>query len=340
MPNIMITKRCNLSCPYCFANKFVNNTAEGDMPLDVLEKVLEFVLRDGSVRKVGLIGGEPSCHRRFRDILELLAAEERLKQITLYTNGILLDDYFTKMENEKFKILINCNEPQHIGRNWIKFVETLKRIKDSSWKEHVTLGVNFYAPDFDYTYMLELVEIFAPETLRVSVSVPNHSGYAYDPFSYFITMKPRILSFFQELKMCNVIPFFDCNVFPACLVSADEVRQFDEWGIRNPFLQLKNHATGCKPVIDIMDDMTAVRCFGLSEYTRVSIEQFASFTDLMNYYLRYVDAYAVNTYYHSKCADCYQYKVMRCSGGCLVYKIDQIQESRKMMGDRNGFCRL
>lgn len=340
MPNIMITKRCNLSCPYCFANKFVNHSTEGDMSLDILKKILGFLLRDGSVQNVGLIGGEPSCHRQFQNILELLAGEDRLKQVTLYTNGILLDDCFTQLGIEKFKVLINCNEPRHMGRNWEKLVKTLKRIKVSDWKERVTLGVNFYAPDFDYMYMLELVEIFAPETLRVSVSVPNQSEYAYDPFSYFMMMKPQIFSFFQELKVRNVIPFFDCNVFPACLVSADEVRQFDEWGARNPFLHLKNHATGCKPVIDIMDDMTAVRCFGLSEYTRVSIDQFASFTDLMNYYLRHVDAYAVNTYYHSKCMDCYQYKTMRCSGGCLVYKINQIQESRKMMEDRNGFCRL
>ena len=24
MPNIMLTYRCNLNCPYCFANEFVN----------------------------------------------------------------------------------------------------------------------------------------------------------------------------------------------------------------------------------------------------------------------------------------------------------------------------
>ncbi len=24
MPNIMLTYRCNLKCPYCFANEFVN----------------------------------------------------------------------------------------------------------------------------------------------------------------------------------------------------------------------------------------------------------------------------------------------------------------------------
>ena len=71
MPNIMITKRCNLSCPYCFANKFVNHSTEGDMSLDILKKILGFLLRDGSVQNVGLIGrGGPTeaghtVHQRY-----------------------------------------------------------------------------------------------------------------------------------------------------------------------------------------------------------------------------------------------------------------------------------
>lgn len=336
MPNVMITKRCNLSCPYCFANDFVNKPSEGDMSLDTLKEILEFLLRDGSVENVGLIGGEPSCHRQFGNILTLLAEEERLNRVTLYTNGVLLDGYLPQLENEKFRVLINCNEPQRMGKNWESLLDVLKKIKDSGWKERVTLGINFYTPELDYTYMLELIELFVPETLRVSVSVPNQEKYAREPLPYFEVMKPRIFAFFEALKKRGVIPFFDCNIFPSCLISAKEVRQFEQWGVRNPFLHLKNHVSGCKPVIDIMDDMTAVRCFGLSEYTRVSIREFASFTDLMNYYLRQVDAYAANTYHSQKCAGCYQYKTMRCSGGCLVYKIGQILDNRKLVEERNG----
>lgn len=335
MPNIMITKRCNLSCPYCFANSFVNKADHGDMSMEVLEKILEFILRDGSADDVGLIGGEPSCHKRFGDILGLLAQEERLKQVTLFTNGVMLGEYMEQLANDKFKVLINCNEPSHMGENWGKLKDTLKQIRDRGWKKRVTLGINFYSLDLDYTYMLRLAELFQPENLRVSVSVPNNSEYAYEPLEHFKAMKPKIFSFFKELQHLGVIPFFDCNIFPPCLISVEEMRQFSRWGERNPFLRLKNHPTGCRPVIDIMDDLTAVRCFGLSEYTRVPIHEFATLTDLRNYYLRWIDAYGVNTYYDKKCMGCYQYKAMRCSGGCLVYKIDRIQKNRNAVEERN-----
>ncbi len=335
MPNIMITKRCNLSCPYCFANEFVNKA--GDMPLEALEKILDFILRDGLTHNVGLIGGEPTCHQQFRGILRRLTVEKSLEQVTLFTNGILLGKYLDPLENEKFKVLVNCNEPTRMGAYWDKLIEVLTEIRDCRLKERVTLGVNIYTPDFDFSYMLQIAELFQPKTLRVSISVPNSPEYAYDPFLYFQNMKPKIFAFFKELQALNVIPFFDCNVFPACLISTQEIRQFDAWGAQNPFLALKNHPTNCRPVIDIMDDLTAVRCFGLSDETRVPIGEFASLTDLMNYYLRTVDAYAANTYYNKKCANCYHYKAMRCSGGCLVYKIDRVRENRKAVEKQNEF---
>ncbi len=333
MPNIMITKRCNLSCPYCFANDFVNKA--GDMSLETLEQILEFILRDGSAKSVGLIGGEPSCHRQFGEILQRLTMEKRLEQVTLFTNGVLLGKYMDQLENEKIKILINCNEPSRMGAYWDQLIEVLTGIRDCSWKERVTLGVNIYTLDFDYSFMLQIAELFHPKKLRVSISVPNSPEYAYDPFLYFQEMKPKIFSFFTELQALHVTPFFDCNVFPACLISTREIQRFATWGKQNPFLVLKNHPTNCRPVIDIMDDLTAVRCFGLSDDTRVSISDFASLSDLMNFYLRTVDAYAANTYYNKKCAGCYHYKAMRCSGGCLVYKISRIRENRKAVEKQN-----
>ena len=71
LPRIVIelTNRCNLSCGHCFDER---HAATGDLSLAVLEKVL----REGKscgIEQVSFTGGEPTIHRRFREIIERVA---------------------------------------------------------------------------------------------------------------------------------------------------------------------------------------------------------------------------------------------------------------------------
>lgn len=329
MANIMITKRCNLHCEYCFADEFVNsNDSSMDITISDFKEIADFILSDGSEEQIGLIGGEPTLHPKFDKILDVLKEDSRVKNVTLYTNGIQIRNYVKKLTDAKFHLLINCNDIVKEGILWGQFKESLEMVF-TDIPERVVLGSNFHKLDYDYMYLLELLQKYRCKRIRVSISVPNAKTYDYNPLEYFADIKPRIFDFFRNLKELGTIPFLDCNIFPACLVSAEEMREFDAWGVDNPLSIIKNKQTGCIPVIDILPDYTSVRCFGLSEYTREDIRNFASVSDLRNYYLRTVDAYAVNSVYDSKCASCYKYKTLKCSGGCLIYKIDQIMSKKE-----------
>ena len=289
----MITEQCNLHCEYCFANEFVNGNKKNEIAINDFKNILDFILGDGSEIQIGLIGGEPTLHSEFDQILDILIMDKRVKQVTLYTNGILLKDYADKLSNQKFHFLINCNDIKSKKMLFGQFMESLDMVFERV-PERVALGSNFYKPDYDYQYILELLKRYPCKRLRVSIAVPNSKIYYYEPLAYFGQIKLHIFEYFRRLKELGVIPFLDCNLFPACLVSAAEMREFDEWGADNPLSIIKNRQTGCVPVIDILPDYTAVRCFGLSEYTKENIREFASISDLRNYYLRIIDAYAVN----------------------------------------------
>ena len=335
MANIMITKRCNLNCEYCFANEFVNDeeAKKSDISIDRFKEIMDFILGDGTVKEIGLIGGEPTCHHNFKEILKILKNDSRVEGVTIYTNGIRLKEYIDDLSDKKFHILINCNDIADKKDLYNDFHESLK-VSFQSIKERIVFGANYYKLDYNYSYILDLLKEFPNDRLRVSISVPNTENYNYEPLEYFQKIKPKIFEYFRELKKLGTIPFLDCNIFPACLVTAEELSEFDAWGIDNPFSILKNRQTNCTPVIDILPDYTAVRCFGLSEYTKVSIKDFASIMDLRNYYIRTIDAYAINTNYNEKCDSCYKYKTMKCSGGCLIYKIKDIMQKSK---DNRGY---
>ena len=84
MPRIVIelTNRCNLSCGHCFDER---HAATGDLPLEILDKVL----REGKscgIEQVSFTGGEPTIHRRFKEIIERVA--EAGYQFSFVSNGV------------------------------------------------------------------------------------------------------------------------------------------------------------------------------------------------------------------------------------------------------------
>ncbi|MGN1345011.1 MAG: radical SAM protein [Traorella sp.] len=334
MANIMMTDVCNLHCPYCFANEFVNKD-KNEITEEAFDKAVNFIVNDGTHSIVGLIGGEPTVHSKFDYFMRKLIADERVKGIMVYTNGILMDRYWDVLCHPKTHLLINCNSSKDIGETQFKkLCENLSILIDQKLcKDRVTLGINMYSEDFDYQYLLDLLVKYKFHHVRVSITVPNMDEERnIDPHSYFLKIKPRMFQFFHELFQHEIIPNFDCNKIPSCLIKESEFREFSRY-MKSDFIS-KNIAKSnvisndvhCAPVIDIRQDLTAVRCFGLSECTKQDISKFAGIRELENYYLRTVDAFAYNTSYCQKCVDCHLRKVLKCSGGCLAYKINQIQK--------------
>ena len=251
----------------------------------------------------------------------------------VYTNGILLDKYWDVVCHPKVRILVNCNCPEDIGeKNFARLCKNLDyMIETRMFKKNVTLGINMYQPEFPYEYILKLLKKYQFHHVRVSITVPNlEDNRNADAHVYFNKMKPRMLQFFHELLDNEIIPNYDCNKLPSCLITPEDVKEFRKYE-KNKYIRdnigksnISDKIVKCSPVIDIRQDLTAVRCFGLSECTKQNIGDFAGIRELENYYQRTIDAYACNTVYSEKCADCHAREVRKCNGGCLAFKIKDI----------------
>lgn len=336
MANIMLTSVCNLHCPYCFANEFVNQSSS-EITEQSFRKAMDFILGDGSERSVGLIGGEPTTHSQFEKLLRIALVDPRAEVVSLYTNGAFLDRFFSLMCHEKLRLLVNCNSTANMGQAaFYKMRDNLDElILNRLQKNHITLGINMYKPDFSYEYILELLQRYEYHYVRVSISVPNMDDQRnQNAHHYFESIKPQMKRFFHELLRNDIVPNFDCNKIPSCMITNDEREEFSQYLLR-PGISKAKHKTNifsnyvsCSPVVDIMQDLTAVRCFGLSEHTKQPISQFFGIKELKNYYMRTIDAYACNTAYSGMCTSCYLRNVAQCNGGCLAFKINDIIELR------------
>ena len=71
MPNIIITNYCNLKCPYCFASEMLNDPNKKNISESELKRILAW-LEKSPPPSIGLIGGEPTLHPDFANILSIV----------------------------------------------------------------------------------------------------------------------------------------------------------------------------------------------------------------------------------------------------------------------------
>jgi tetraether lipid synthase len=85
---VEITDACNLACHVCYAD------SKGDRVLSLdgfRAHVTELLDQKGTLDSVQLIGGEPTIHPQFWEMLAWLHAEPRVSKIYVATNGIALE---------------------------------------------------------------------------------------------------------------------------------------------------------------------------------------------------------------------------------------------------------
>jgi len=339
MANIMVNEACNLRCPYCFAGEFVNQ-APIEMTLEDFREALNFVLRDGSERQVGIIGGEPLLYTQINEAMRMTIGDPRCNIVSLYTNAVDLERLEPDiLESSKFRMLINCNPPEDMGeRAFGKMWENLLRFKNEhQGAGRFRLSVNIYKPDFDYSYIIPLVHEMEFDVIRLSISVPQKGDLqGKTPLEYFLEMKPVTIRFVGDMIRCGVLTGFDCNFLPDCVFTKDEqdgmrgAKEVFQNAMSRRYSQtfwervIYSEITNCTPVIDILPDLQAIRCFGLSEHTKRNIRDFRGLEELNRHYFKTIDIPACEIWTLDECKDCYERQLGKCSCGCLLFKAEQL----------------
>ena len=270
MPNIVITYRCNLHCPYCFANEFVNKT-KTNMSFEDFKKAVGFIVSSGESR-VGVIGGEPLIHPEFDTFLSYLISNTSVTKIIVFTNGLLIDRFWEILKHPKVELLINCNSPSQIGNKaYTKLVTNLELLNTIKSHDSFSLGLNIYD---------------------------------------------------------------DCNTLPLCIWTNDE-RDYIVSQSRihkNTFSNISSETFVCNPVIDILPDLNAIRCFGMSETSKVNINSFNNIMDLYEYYKTSIDNATIeHPNISNNCYQCIYYVSHNCMGGCLGFR-----DNNEKRGSRNA----
>ncbi|MCK9229742.1 MAG: GTP 3',8-cyclase MoaA [Syntrophales bacterium] len=90
---VSITDRCNLRCVYCMPKEGVSHVGHNDiLRYEEILRIVRIAVGKG-ITKVRVTGGEPLVRSGVVEFLSALRSIEELRDITLTTNGILLEQF-------------------------------------------------------------------------------------------------------------------------------------------------------------------------------------------------------------------------------------------------------
>jgi len=96
---VSITDRCNLRCRYCMPDGGINLLKHEDILS--FEEIVAFVKTAAvkGIDKVRITGGEPLVRKGVTGLIGMLSQIKEIKDLTLTTNGILLEEFAQPLAN-------------------------------------------------------------------------------------------------------------------------------------------------------------------------------------------------------------------------------------------------
>lgn len=336
MADIFITHKCNLNCSYCFSKEHVNKCSD-EISIENFIKLVDFNKTERGER-LGIVGGEPSRHSKFKEIIQIIKNDDEVEHCVIFSNGIELGKFAEDFNHPKFNFLLNCNSSRDIGNarfeKMKKSIEALYNVN-----KQFNLGVNLYSLDLDYSFIFDLLKMTDKHELRFSFAIPNSiKEEEKDVFKCFEKAKPFLNKFFKDCFEHEVVPHNDCNAIPPCIMNDEDkklqvhsavlARKYD---IHSNLIESTNT---CNPIITIFPNMCATRSMCYPHCEKVPVENFANIDHLRKYLYKTVDIYSDMSFFKEECKTCRLRIIEKC-GVCKVYKLKQAEELKKYVMNRS-----
>ncbi len=319
--NVLITNRCNLNCPYCFAADELernDNTNKAEMSISDFEYVADFFVKSG-VNEISLLGGEPTLHSQFKQVIDI--AIDRNLKIVLKSNGLWgesVNEVLTKIPPGKIRFNINLNEPDTYTKSSWKILNenVAKYSKDYDTSVRLTIfnenTVLDYALDFTIKHSINKLFWCMAHPICSVPTVLKDKNTHFMPISKYEQIAPEICRLTKAATANNILCYSD-HVCTMCMFNKEELN-----------IIRKNKGalnTVCDPVIDITTDLRVLYCFPMSTFFKdLSLKDFESINEIREFFIGRIKLYKESFVAIEKCNSCSFFENKVCSGGCLSHR--------------------
>lgn len=331
MANLLLTKRCNLHCTYCFA---APDVSEPKKPQDyvspqVFRDYLTFLERSES-KQARFLGGEPTLHPDFDAFV--LQAWQKGKHVVVFTNGLMPDKALKVLEDlpeEACSLLVNLTpldpaveagyrpSPRTISSEAAQ--SRAKRVVKTLFRmgERAQLGYTiFHNGPLDLSWIIEMIDqTGCNRSIRLGMAQPAPGGNVFIHPKNYRQVGRQVASFIEKAAEAEVKVELDCG-FVRCMFSDEELQILRE--------SQAHIAWRCSPVVDIDLDGSAFPCFPLAAVVRIRDALSQDVTALQVQFEQALAYFRVCGIY-PECSTCDLRITEKCSGGCLALTLRRMK---------------
>lgn len=312
--NLILTTSCVRACPYCFARHAMATTAESGsiMSWENLVHAASFA-RSSGLRSLSLLGGEPSLHPDFVDMLAFLL--DFGLELTVFTCGIMtaprreaLTALLRRESPERISFVVNLNDPalhppqEGEGEALEAFLEAC-----GPWcAAGHTLGAEAGDPAFLFPMILRHS---MQRSLRLGLAQPivAAKGGAHLSSEEIPRVVTRFMDCAPTLARLGIRPSLDCG-FPLCAFTDEQLGRLVRLGA-----ELRFH---CQAAVDVWPDMSVFHCYPLFGVERPSLFAFDDYPSLLAHFARFRSLVREELPgMYPRCSDCAHRGAGRCDGG-------------------------
>lgn len=231
-----ITTMCEYKCSYCYAMKEYDKNWMRPGNWEKQKRVIEEISKSTLPVFLGLLGGEPTYHHKYWDLLymidEKILSKHKDNRLYITTNGAKPTEFFEKhtINIDKIKFLWSFH-PEYIDENaFDNFVKNIKLITDKGYSSRVNIMLH---PAKKYW---EITKRIINELKKIDVELHPHFIYSsphetvkysedfYNDFKFILSMTKKEYIFFNNDKKEE---YSDYEVFQ------NKINKFKGWNCLN-----------------------------------------------------------------------------------------------------------
>jgi MoaA/NifB/PqqE/SkfB family radical SAM enzyme len=255
-PNTLLTNYCNQNCSYCFAKEEMIKSKVKEMSLVNFKRLVE-ILKKNDIHTLRLMGGEPTLHTKFKDIIKI--GVKNFKNILVFTNGLIPAENFPTLKKNIKKISFNFNlNTPAFEKSESKREKIIRLIKEFSKKTKVNVGFTLSDLNKDYRKLFKDFdgEVLSKIGVRFGFAkaiVGQEPFFAKKDYKKLGKKIVKLVKFFKNRRKREI--FLDCGL------KKEMFGQFE----RTYLLQnVSLRGWGCEgkwSSFDIAPDLTIFPCF-------------------------------------------------------------------------------